>query len=53
MYESPNPEEILNAVSNVTYTVTVSNNLFIFDGSRHAFLTLERGKTYIFNQDDS
>ena len=38
---------------NVTYTVTVANGKFNFDGSVPNFLLLLRGKTYIFNQDDS
>ena len=37
----------------ITYTVTVSNNQFQYDGSVPNFLNLYRGKTYIFNQDDS
>ena len=44
--------EVVTA-SNVTYTVTVSNGKFQFNGSRPAFLDLDRGSTYIFNQDDS
>ena len=43
----------VNTISTVTYTVTLSNNQFLFDGSRPPFLSLERGKTYIFNQDDA
>ena len=38
---------------NVTYNVTVANGEFNFDGSVPNFLFLLRGKTYIFNQDDS
>ena len=37
----------------VTYAVTISNGQFYFDGSRPAFLDLDRGKQYIFNQNDS
>lgn len=37
----------------VTYTVTVSNGKFLFNGSESPFLLLERGKTYVFNQDDA
>ena len=37
----------------VNYTVTVSNNKFYIDGSETTFLNLDRGKTYIFNQDDA
>jgi len=36
----------------VTYTVTVSNNKFLIDGQSKTFLNLDRGKTYVFNQDD-
>ena len=39
--------------STTTYTVTVSNNQFQYDGSVPNFLNLQRGNTYIFNQDDS
>jgi hypothetical protein len=38
---------------NVTYNVTVVNGEFNFDGSVPNFLLLLRGKTYIFNQNDS
>ena len=37
----------------VTYAVTISNGQFYFDGSRPAFLDLDRGKEYIFNQNDA
>ena len=37
----------------VTYTVTVASGKFAFDGTSPDFITLERGKTYIFNQDDA
>ncbi len=43
----------VNTNGTVTYNVTVSSDQFLFDGSRPNFLTLERGKTYVFNQDDS
>ena len=43
----------VNTVSSVTYAVTISNGQFLFDGSRPSFLDLDRGKTYIFNQNDS
>ena len=39
--------------STTTYTVTVSNGKFQYDGSLPNFLNLQRGSTYIFNQDDS
>ena len=44
---------IVNTASTVTYAVTVANGEFAFDGSSPEFLNLYRGKTYIFNQDDS
>ena len=43
----------VNTISTVTYAVTISNGQFLFDGSRPSFLNLDRGKTYIFNQNDS
>jgi len=43
----------VNTISTVTYAVTISNDEFLFDGSRPNFLSLERGKTYIFSQNDS
>ena len=43
----------VNTVSNVTYAVTVVNDKFVYGGASPSFLNLERGKTYIFNQDDA
>ena len=43
----------VNTASTVTYAVTISNGQFQFDGSRPSFLELDRGKTYIFNQNDA
>ena len=43
----------VNTASTVTYTVTISNGQFLFGGSRPNFIELDRGKTYIFNQNDS
>ena len=43
----------VNTASTVTYTVTISSGQFLFGGSRPNFIELDRGKTYIFNQDDS
>ena len=43
----------VNTVSTVTYAVTISNGQFLFGGSRPNFLELDRGKTYIFNQNDA
>ena len=37
----------------VTYVVTVSNGKFLFDGSTPAFLELNRGSTYVFQQNDA
>jgi hypothetical protein len=37
----------------VTYTVTVSGNKFLINGELKTFLNLDRGKTYVFNQDDA
>ena len=51
--ELPGARPQVNTVSTVTYAVTVSNGEFLFDGSRPNFLSLERGKTYIFNQNNS
>ena len=51
--ELPGPREVVNTASTVTHTVTVSNGEFLFGGSRPNFLSLSRGKTYIFNQNDS
>jgi len=44
---------IVNTASTVTYNVTVANGKFAFNGSSPEFLNLYRGKTYIFNQNDS
>ena len=51
--ELPGARPQVNTVSTVTYAVTVSNGEFLFDGSRPNFISLDRGKTYIFDQDDS
>ena len=47
-----NREEIVTP-STVTYAITVANGQFLVDGSVVPFLNLKRGKTYVFNQDDS
>ena len=44
---------IITTTGTVNYTVTTVNNEFLIDGSVPAFLNLDRGKTYIFNLDDS
>ena len=51
--ELPGARPQVNTVLTVTYAVTVSNGEFLFDGSRPNFLSLDRGKTYVFNQNDS
>ena len=43
----------VNTVSNVTYNITVVGGKFVYSGTSPSFLNLERGKTYIFNQNDS
>lgn len=43
----------VNTITNVTYAVTVSSGKFLYGGASPSFLNLQRGKTYIFNQDDS
>tara|TARA_R100000008_G_scaffold48129_1_gene28557 strand:+ start:1 stop:2622 length:2622 start_codon:yes stop_codon:yes gene_type:complete len=47
-----NRPEIVTA-STVTYAVTIANGKFLIDGAVPQFLTLKRGKTYVFNQNDS
>ena len=41
----------ITTTGTVTYTVTVSNGKFLIDGTEPPFLQLDRGKTYVFNQD--
>ena len=43
----------VTTATTVTYAVTFSNNQFLFDGSTLPFISFERGKTYIFDQDDA
>ena len=44
-------------VETVTYTVTVANvggiNIFLINGVNNPVITMKRGSTYIFNQEDS
>ena len=47
-----NRPEVVTA-STVTYAVTIANGKFLIDGTAPQFLTLKRGKTYVFNQNDS
>lgn len=42
----------VTSTGTVTKTITVSDNKFYVDGELLQFLELDRGKTYIFNQDD-
>ena len=51
--ELPGTRPEVNSAGTTTYTVTVSNGEFLFGGSRPNFLSLGRGKTFIFNQDHS
>jgi hypothetical protein len=51
--ELPGNRPIVTEEETITYAVTVSNDKFAFDGTVPNFLNLFRGKTYIFNQDDS
>ncbi|AOO00390.1 hypothetical protein W1160709_090 [Synechococcus phage S-RIM2] len=51
--ELPGTREEVVTASTVTYTITVSNNKFYVGGQEEQLLTLKRGKTYAFNQDDS
>ena len=51
--ELPGTRPQVTTAGTVTYAVTVSNNEFLFDGSRPNFLSLDRGKTIIFNQNDA
>ena len=51
--ELPGARPAVNTPGTTTYTVTVSNGEFLFGGSRPNFLSLGRGKTFIFNQDDA
>mgnify|MGYP001188302204 CR=1 FL=1 len=49
--ELPGTRPAVNSATTTTYAVTVSSGEFLFDGSRPNFLSLGRGKTFIFNQD--
>ena len=51
--ELPGARPVVNTTGTTTYNVTVSNGEFLFGGSRPNFLSLGRGKTFIFNQDDA
>tara|TARA_R100001510_G_scaffold52022_1_gene52406 strand:- start:845 stop:5416 length:4572 start_codon:yes stop_codon:yes gene_type:complete len=51
--ELPGTRPQVTTAGTVTYAVTVSNNEFLFDGSRPNFLSFDRGKTIIFNQNDA
>ena len=51
--ELPGARPVVNTTGTTTYTVTVSNGEFLFGGSRPNFLSLGRGKTFIFNQDNA
>ena len=51
--ELPGARPKVNTATTTTYAVTVSNDKFLFDGSTLPFIELDRGRTYIFNQDDA
>ena len=51
--ELPGTREEVVTASTETFTVTVVNDKFYFGGQEEQLLTLKRGKTYIFNQDDA
>ena len=51
--ELPGTREEVVTASTVTYNITVVNDKFYVGGQEEQLLTLKRGKTYIFNQDDS
>ena len=51
--EMPGARPLVSTTGTVTYNITVSSGSFLFDGSTVPFVSLDRGKTYIFNQDDS
>ena len=43
----------ITTAGDVTYTVTVVGGKFYIDGNLNAFLSLDRGKTYTFDQSDA
>ena len=43
----------VNTESTLTYAVTVVDGEYLFAGNRPPFLDLERGRTYVFTQDDA
>lgn len=49
--ESTRPR--VTTTGTVTYTVTILDGKFYIDGNLPPFLEIDRGKTYIFNQDDA
>ena len=44
---------IVTTASTVNYTVTIASGKYLFSGSTPSFLSFERGKTYVFNCNDS
>ena len=51
--ELPGARPEVTTATTVTYAVTVSGGQFLFDGARPNFLDFKRGKTYVFQQNDS
>lgn len=51
--EMPGARPLVSTTGTITYNVTVSSGAFLFDGSTIPFISLDRGKIYVFNQDDS
>ena len=51
--ELPGTREEVVTASTETFTVTVVNDKFYFGGQEEQLLTLKRGKSYVFNQDDA
>lgn len=43
----------VTTAGSVTYTITFANSKLLVNGSVPSFLTLDRGKVYVFNQDDA
>ena len=51
--ELPGSRPLVTTVGTVNHAVTFSNGQLLVDGVDPQFLSLERGKTYVFNLDDA